>query len=422
MSLPHSIRSRIVVGSGVLIVALSSVAFISAPAQNHLRAAALLLRVSNPEHKPMLSNYSAHPVTESDVAVGAPDRMIRGRLYLPHGVSNPPGIVMVVGVHHLGINEPRLVNFARAFAAGGVAVLTPEPPDIADYRITPQTIEVIGCSAQDLAHRLGKSRVGVLGFSFSGGLALLTAADPRFARNISYVVAVGAHDDLSRVSRFFVNNEIFRPDGSLERLQAHNYGALVLVYSHLEDFFPSADLPDARKALRALLYEDGATARAALQQLQPAARAKMQLLFDDKIDVLSGELLKDIDKHRTEMEAVSPAGKLSHLNSDVLLLHGSGDNIIPASETLWLEREVPKERLKGALITPVLSHVDLESGPTLGDRVKVVHFIAEMLEEARESNHSASSDTSGGGTGREFYFPPHNESFLPTWSFGPWSR
>src|SRR5215469_8558121 len=323
MSLPHPIRSRIVVGSGVLIIALTSVAFISAPAQNHLRAAALLLRVSNPEHKPMLSNYSAHPVTESDVSLGAPDRMIRGRLYLPHGVSNPPGVVMVVGVHHLGINEPRLVNFARAFAAGGVAVLTPEPPDIADYRITPQTIEVIGCSAQDLAHRLGKSRVGVLGFSFSGGLALLAAADPKFAPNISYVVAVGAHDDLSRVSRFFVNNQIFRPDGSLERLQAHNYGALVLVYSHLEDFFPPADLPAARIALRALLYEDGAAARAALQQLHPAARAKMQLLFDDKIDVLSGELLKDIDKHRAEMETVSPAGKLFHLNSDVLLLHGS---------------------------------------------------------------------------------------------------
>src|SRR5689334_6775163 len=330
MALAHPIRSRIAVGTGVLILALSSVAFVSAPVQNHLRATALLLRVSNPEHKPMLANYNTHSVNESDVAVGSSETAIRGRLYLPQGVSNPPGLVMVVGVHHLGINEPRLVSFARAFAAAGVAVLTPEPPDIADYRITPETIEVIGQAAQDLAHRLGKPRVGVLGFSFSGGLALLAAADPTFAPRISFVVAVGAHDDLSRVSRFFVNNQIFRPDGSIERLHAHNYGALVLVYAHLEDFFAPADLPTARKALRALLYEDGDAARAALQQLQPAARARMQLLFDDKIDALSGELLKDIDKHRGEMEAVSPAGKLSDLKTDVLLLHGSEDNIIPA--------------------------------------------------------------------------------------------
>jgi dienelactone hydrolase len=420
MAQAHPIRSRITVGTGVLILALSSVAFVSAPVQNHLRATALLLRVSSPEHKPMLANYNTHSVSESDVAVGASE--IRGRLYLPHGVSNPPGLVMVVGVHHLGINEPRLVSFARAFAAAGVAVLTPEPPDIADYRITPETIEVIGRSAQDLAHRLGKPRVGVLGFSFSGGLALLAAADPRFAPGISFVVAVGAHDDLSRVSRFFVNNQIFRPDGSIERLHAHNYGALVLVYAHLEDFFAPADLPTARKALRALLYEDGDAARAALQQLQPTARAKMQLLFDDKIDALSGELLKSIDKHRGEMEAVSPAGKLSDLKPDVLLLHGSEDNIIPATETLWLEHEVPKARLKDALITPVLSHVDVNGTPSLEDRARVVHFIAEMFEEAHESNQNTRADASGGGIGGKLFFLPRGESFIPTWSFGPWSR
>src|SRR5438874_1832621 len=211
---------------------------------------------------------------------------------------------MVVNIHHLKINEPRLVNFARAFATDDIAVLTPEPPDIADYRITPQAIEVIGRSAQDLSHRLAKKRVGVLGFSFSNNLALLAAADPKFAPTISFVVAVGAHDDLSRVSRFFVTNQIFRPDGSLEKIQAHNYGALVLVYSHLEDFFASADVPGARRALRALLYEDGPAARESLQQLRPAARAKMQLLFDDKIATLSDDLLRNIDKHHTEMEAV----------------------------------------------------------------------------------------------------------------------
>ena len=417
MSSSHPIRSRVMVGVGVLILALSSVAFVSVPVQSHLRAAALLLRVSNPDQKNTLANYSTHPVTESDVTVGALKDSIRARLYLPQGVSSPPGIVMVVGVHHLGIKEPRLVNFARAFAAGGIAVLTPEPPDIADYRITPQTIEVIGRSAQDLSHRLAKQHVGVLGFSFSGGLALLAAADPRFAPAISFVVAVGAHDDLSRVSRFFVNNQIFRPDGSLEKLQAHNYGALVLVYSHLEDFFGPADVPGARRALRALLYEDGPAAREALHQLGPAARAKMQLLFDDKIAALSDDLLRNIDKHRAEMEAVSPAGKLSHLRTDVLLLHGSGDNIIPATETLWLANEVPRARLKETLITPVLSHVDMKNGPSLTDRVRVVHFIADMLEEARESTHTVKADTSGGGIGGDLYFFPREESILPAWSF-----
>ena len=49
--------------------------------------------------------------------------------------SSAPGIVVVHGMHELGINEPRLVNFARSLAASGFFVMTPQVPGIADYRV-----------------------------------------------------------------------------------------------------------------------------------------------------------------------------------------------------------------------------------------------------------------------------------------------
>ena len=422
MASSHPIRSRLLVGGGVLILALSSVAFVSAPVQNHLRAAALLLRIADPEQHPAFANYGTHSVNDSEIILsGSSPNPIHARLYLPHGVTNPPGMVVVHGVHHLGMNEPRLVNFARAFAASGVAILTPELPGISDYHVDLQSIEVIGESTHELRQRLHTPKVGLMGLSFSGGLSLLAAADPEFAPNISYVVAVGAHDDLSRVSRFFINNQIFRPDGSVQHLQAHDYGALVLVYSHLEDFFLPADVEKARFTLRSLLYEDVPVAQKEIQHLSPQGRAKMQLLFDHKINAIAPELLKDIDAHQKEMTAVSPAGKLYHLKADVLLLHGAGDDVIPASETLWLAREVPPEHLKNALITPVLSHVNMTDGPSFADRARVVHFIAEMLEEARESNHALNGDTTRGGIGGEFYFPK-KELVVPAWSSDTWSH
>jgi pimeloyl-ACP methyl ester carboxylesterase len=420
MASSHPIRSRLLVGGGVLILALSSVAFVSSPVQNHLRAAALLLRIADPQQHQGLANYGTHSVRDSEIVFfGASPDPIHARLYVPHGVTNPPGMVVVHGVHHLGMNEPRLVNFARAFAASGVAILTPELPGIADYHVDLQSIEVIGKSAHEMRQRLHTPKVGVMGLSFSGGLSLLAATNPEFAPDISYVVAVGAHDDLSRVSRFFINNQIFRPDGSVQHLQAHDYGALVLVYSHLNDFFSPADIDDARLTLRSLLYEDVTLAQKEIQQLSPQGRAKMQLLFDHKINAIAPELLKDIDAHQREMTAVSPAGKLSHLKADVLLLHGAGDDVIPASETLWLTNEVPPEHLKNALITPVLSHVDMTDGPSVADRARVVHFIAQMLEEARESNHDVSGGPSRGGIGGDFYFHK-KELVVPAWSSDTW--
>src|SRR6185369_6584439 len=115
-------------------------------------------------------------------------------------------------------------------------------------------------------------RVGVMGMSFAGGLSLLAAADPRFASDIGFVVAIGAHDDLERVLRFFATNEIAQPDGTTVKLEAHEYGALVMIYGNAERFFPAADVPAAREALRLRLWEQPDAAREKAKELGPASR------------------------------------------------------------------------------------------------------------------------------------------------------
>src|SRR5205085_1280234 len=197
-------------------------------------------RVENPKTTGWFSLLNTFPVKESSVLLPCPRGSILARLYVPQGRSSASGLVLLHGVHHLGIDEPRLVHFARAFAQSGVVVLTPELKDLADYQVTPDCIDVIGSSANWLHREIGKP-VGIMGLSFAGGLALLAAADPRYAPDISLVVAVGAHDDLARVARFLVTDRVEAPDGSIKKLPAEQYGALVLVYSHPKVFFSAAD-------------------------------------------------------------------------------------------------------------------------------------------------------------------------------------
>jgi pimeloyl-ACP methyl ester carboxylesterase len=64
----------------------------------------------------------------------------------------------------------------------------------------------------------------------------------------------------------------------------------------------------------------------------------------------------------------------------VLLLHGAADNVIPPSELLWLQQDVPPGDLVNALISPAISHVSMEGEPSLSDKVRLVHFMAQMLE------------------------------------------
>ena len=70
------------------------------------------------------------------------DGQLRGRTYTPSDLSGRP-ILLVPGVHAGGIDEPRLINFAREIAATGHPVVTAELPDLTRYQITPRTTDMI---------------------------------------------------------------------------------------------------------------------------------------------------------------------------------------------------------------------------------------------------------------------------------------
>ena len=258
-------------------------------------------------------------------------------------------------------------------------MLTPELVSLTDYRVDAQSIDLIGYSARDFAQSLHQ-KVGILGISFGGGLSLMAAADPRYGPYIRFVVSVGADDDLERVSQFFITNQIARPDGTTLHMAAHEYGPLILIYSHLEDFFPPADVATAHEALRLLLWEKVDESRKEAEKLSPASRAKMELLYNHHIEPLADDMKQVIAQYHPDMAAVSPHGHLQSLHVPVLLLHGAADNVVPPSELLWLERDVPPGYLVEALISPVLSHVSLEGKPTLADNLRLVQFMAKMLE------------------------------------------
>src|SRR5215472_17693420 len=219
-------------------------------ADNHLRAMSILARLSNPKAQGFIARFSGQPFTEEMGSALTPQGVLRYRLYIPTGGGHRPGVVLLHGIHKAGIEEPRLVNFGRLLAGAGIEVMTPELKDLADYHVTPGTVDAIGNAVLLLSEKTSEPKVGVLGLSFAGGLALLAAERPVYAPRIGFVAAVGAHDDMTRVARFFAANMIERPDGSSVAFQAHEYGALVLAYAHPEDFFPPRDVATAREALR----------------------------------------------------------------------------------------------------------------------------------------------------------------------------
>ena len=81
-----------------------------------------------------------------------------------------------------------------------------------------------------------------------------------------------------------------------------------------------------------------------------------------------------------KMAAVSPHGRLAGLTVPALLLHGSGDAVIPTTETQWLAKDVPLQALKNVLISPALGHVDVDTKVTVFQKWDLVHFMAQIID------------------------------------------
>jgi dienelactone hydrolase len=298
-------RSRRVAAIGLVSLLLLLLGW--APAARHLRAVQFLQRLSGPA--PAAATAAA--IQTEDVVIPGKSGSIRARLYSRAGAGPGPGMVVAHGVHYQGIDERRLVPFARALAESGLTVLTPELAEVADYRITSGSVGVIRDAVKYLASRrdrVSSERVELLGFSFAGGLSLVAACDAETARHLTSVASVGGHHDLRRVLRFLIHNEIETPSG-VAQTPAHEYGLVVLVYGNLEHFVPARDLSAMRAGFRAWLQEDRKRARQlAAARTTPEAEKLWQLLENQRLQSLAPELDRLLEAQRAELSALSSAG------------------------------------------------------------------------------------------------------------------
>jgi pimeloyl-ACP methyl ester carboxylesterase len=349
----------------------------------HVRAAHLLLHLWKPDDaaRDGRANVETRELTLTIDGVA-----LRAREYVPGhaGASEHwPGIVLVHGVHPRGIDEPRMIGFARALASAGVAVLTPEIPELAAYRIEASTTERIASLAREHARRVGVRAVGVMGISFAGGLSLIAATHARDADAIAFVVCVGAHHDLMRLAHYYAGERVQGPNGEPTLVHPHPYGARVMLREHLERFFGAQDLAQARRTLDSYLSDAHSRAHEEAKALSTAGQATMAVLLDERGSAaLSKMLLAEAERTRPALESASPKGKLATLTRPVFLVHGEGDPIIPSIETLWLDRELPASAPHHTVVTPLLRHAEFPHTPTLAESWQLVHFMALVLAEA----------------------------------------
>lgn len=317
------------------------------------------------------------PIHDLKMPDGTP---IEARVYGPPPSDARLTIILAHGIHHKGIEEPRLIRFARHLERLGCRVLTPELSELANYHIAENGVITISESIA-YAAREG-APVGVIGFSFAGGLSLLAATDPAVAAQLRYVASIGGYHDLHRSLRFLATHQVESPENKSHARHAHEYGLLVLLYGHLSEFELGADEAVFRSALLSWLKEDRPTSRRYAAQLTtPKGKHLYSLVEKQDGSKLAPKVLRFLDKRKDELDRLSPRGRLASIQTELLFLHGSGDSVVPPEETRFAQLELersdhPEFR---TLVTPLLEHVRVENKSGYQEEWALIQIMARLF-------------------------------------------
>src|SRR6185436_19695837 len=126
--------------AAVAVVLAAAMAFGWSPGRRYWRAGKLLSALSHAHAAGAQAEAAGDPLVEETLTVEGAGGSFRARIFRLRGQAPGRGLIVGHGIHHEGMNERRMVPFARELARAGLVVMTPEMTDLADYRITRQGV------------------------------------------------------------------------------------------------------------------------------------------------------------------------------------------------------------------------------------------------------------------------------------------
>ena len=320
---------------------------------------------------------------------------VPAQLYMPDAITERAVLVMP-GFNSNGIDEPRLAALAEDIAASGFPVMAIALPDLQQFRLSPDSTDVIEDAIAWMAQqpRLAPDgKIGIIAVSFSGGLSIVAAGRDSVRDRVAFVVSLGGHGDMRRVLRYLATGTTPSVTG-VETHPPHDYGVAVILNSLADrGIVPSEQVVPLRSAIETYLRASQATvisdaaaapifeqARTMAAALPEPSRTYMQYVNDRDVKKLGAVLVDYLNQSGIDDPALSPE-LAPPPTAATFLLHGNDDNIIPAAESVLLAQHLRGKGVRTkVLLSGLITHASVNPNATAMDAWKLISFWAGVLK------------------------------------------
>jgi hypothetical protein len=315
-------------------------------------------------------------IEQVSVAVG--DRTLASDLYRPRAPRG--GLVLVHGLSRAGRHHPELVRLAGLLARHGLLVLVPQVDGLAAFRLTGREVAEIDAAITALAART--SRVGIAGFSFGAGPALVAAAA---RRDLVLTASFGGYADLRAVIRYLTTG--LHEHGGVRYAQPpeqyNRWKLLALLTGFVQD---PRDASVLDTIAQRKLADPGADTRSLEAGLSAEGGAIIALVRNRSAEAVNPLVSALPASARSAIEALSPLSVVPRLPGRLVIAHGADDISIPFTESLRIA-EASSGRAR-AVILETFEHTGPQPfwrslGGRLRDGARLVSLADALLSPRR---------------------------------------
>lgn len=276
--------------------------------------------------------------------------------------------IVIHGLTLQGEKDERLMDFSEKMAVFGIRTAAISLPALRQCRFDVADIRAISDLALELSGRY-EHKLGIIGFSFGAGLALVAAAGQQISHLIDPMILFGPYYSLKRVQTE-TERAMLRPPAGEAEWNNYIWLRLVNVYRHPDK--PALDA-DVRQKIDDMLTH---------YCHEPSLAVKR-----DFFEKTLRPIRLDNNAAGTVSDAVdvalSPENKLQHIQSRVFLIHDYHDTLIHAHHSQDIFNELKGHGAPNGhklLVTPLLSHVTPGTALKLFDVFPLINIFAGIFE------------------------------------------
>jgi dienelactone hydrolase len=287
------------------------------------------------------------------------------------------GLLFIPGV---GDNrtDHQLVNLSESLARSGEVIMEMTTPTLISYSISPADSDAVVRAFERLARwpGVGAQRVGVVGFSGGGPLAVLAAVDPRIRDQVAFIVSFGGYYNVANVLRDFGRRALV-VDGHTQPWKPTAVPLEVLA-NVLAARLPE---PDATELQDAFAFDTPTPLTPTeVSQLTPEGQAAYHLLAGDQASKVDADIATLEPAAGDLLNALSPSSVVGQIRAPVYLLHDRGDTSLPYTEARAFAGELARLHHPYDYVEmTIFDHTQVRTGLPLGEVIVNGSHLSKLL-------------------------------------------